>query len=154
MFGQCHRPVGPHRWSRRQMSCWKCHKTTMFTWSPCWHTPELAWALCVCACACVLLLLLEWMNECPPLRALFRFSTMRMILIYVLLKPWNRLLLKHRGLYLHPVSSAKRTLSSSWSCWRTRPCVYVGGGKKYPFLLLLMVNIIRQLTVKRGDMAG
>lgn len=34
------------------------------------------------------------------------------------------------------------------------PCVYVGGGKKYPFLLLLMVNIIRQLTVKRGDMAG
>lgn len=94
-----------------------------------WHEPRVFVRVRVCYCCCWN----EWMNECPPLRALFRFSTMRMILIYVLLKPWNRLLLKHRGLYLHPVSSAKRTLSSSWSCWRTRPLCLCGWRQKISF---------------------
>lgn len=72
----------------------------------------------------LMLLLLEWMNGCPPL---FGFSIMTMILISNPFKPWNQLLQKQRGLYLHPVSSATRTLSSSW------PRVYVGGGAtKYP----------------------
>lgn len=93
-FCQCHRPVGPRRWSRRQMSCWKCHKTTMFTWSL-WHTPEPAWAwrARVCVWGGVGMNLL--------LSARFRVPIMRTILISILFKPWNRLHPKLRGLYLH-----------------------------------------------------
>lgn len=80
-----------------------------------------------------LLLLLEWMNEWMNVLSLFRFSIMTIIIISNLFKPWNHLLQKQRGLYLHPVSSATRTLSSSWPRWRTWPRVYVGGGNKISF---------------------
>lgn len=80
----------------------------------------------VCSCCCCWN---EWMN----VLSLFRFSIMTIIIISNLFKPWNHLLQKQRGLYLHPVSSATRTLSSSWPRWRTWPRVYVGGGNKISF---------------------
>lgn len=55
---------------------------------------------------------------------------MRILPIYIVFKPRIHLLLDQRDLYLHPVSSAKATLSSRWSHWETRPCFYVRGDKK------------------------